>query len=336
MKQEDREGALSNGPLLEVRELKKHFPLRRPVRNSQGRRWLKAVDGVSFSLAKGETLALVGESGSGKSTVANSIVRLVEPSGGECLYRGEDVFAMSSRRLRKHRQEVQLVFQDPYGSLDNRMTILHIVAEPWAIHGTVPRTGWITAAGDLLERVGLDGSALSRYPHQFSGGQRQRIAIARAIALSPELLVCDEPVSALDVSVQAQILNLLAEIQAESDLSYLFITHDLSVVRYLASSVLVMYLGRVMEHGTRETIFASPAHPYTKALFSAAPIPEPKSVQRHETIVLTGDLPSPADPPSGCVFRTRCWKAEDICSVVTPPLVTQPTGQLAACHFPEQ
>jgi oligopeptide/dipeptide ABC transporter ATP-binding protein len=327
-------GATKAGePLVGVRDLVKHFPTRRRLRRHGGT--VRAVDGVSFDLRAGETLALVGESGCGKSTVARCVMRFVKPTAGRITYRGTDVTHYSKRRLRPLRDVVQIVFQDPYASLNPRMSVRDLVAEPLRIRGLDPAV-MRTRADELLDRVGLDRRLRDRYPHEFSGGQRQRIAIARALALRPRVVVLDEPVSALDVSVQAQVIGLLQDLQAELGLAYLFISHDLSVVHHLADRVAVMYLGRMVEEGACDEVFASPVHPYTRALLSAAPITDPTQRGRRRRIILTGDVPSPADPPSGCRFRTRCWKAADICAHAVPNLIERGTaGHPAACHFPE-
>ncbi|WP_166356312.1 dipeptide ABC transporter ATP-binding protein [Phytoactinopolyspora sp. HAJB-30] len=333
-----RGGAVVTGePLLKVDGLIKHFPIGRKVIGPGGLATVKAVDGVSFELARGETLGIVGESGCGKSTVAKTLVRLEEPTSGTATFEGEDIFAMSARRLRKLRREVQIIFQDPYGSLNPRMTVGDIITEAWEIHkDTVPRRQRKTQAQELLERVGLDPGMINRYPHQFSGGQRQRIGIARALTLRPKIIICDEPVSALDVSVQAQVVNLLEEIQDDFGLSYIFIAHDLSVVRHISDRVGVMYLGRIVELGNEQQIYEEATHPYTQALLSAVPIPDPdeSAVAKANRIVLEGDVPSPIDPPSGCHFRTRCWKADSRCAEEDPELIDRfAHGHPSACHY---
>lgn len=295
-------------PVLEVRDLVKHYP----VRNGLLRRavaTVKAVDGVSLTLGSGRTLGLVGESGSGKSTLARVLVGIETPTSGQVLVDGEDVTRLSRAGRKQLRRDVQMVFQDPYTSLNPRMSVGEIVGEPFAIHGITPPGGRRTAVADLLELVGLDPDHANRYPHQFSGGQRQRVGIARALALRPKILVCDEPVSALDVSVQGQVINLLEDLQEELGLSYLFVAHDLGVVRHIAHDVAVMYLGRIVEQGPGSAVYDTARHPYTQALLSAVPVPDPSVRLTAAPIVLEGDPPSPVDPPSGCPFHTRCWLA---------------------------
>jgi oligopeptide transport system ATP-binding protein len=320
--------------LLEAIDLQRHFGVARE-RLFGPAPTLRAVDGVSVELRKGETLGIVGESGCGKSTLAKLLVGLERPTGGKVLHKGRDVAGMSGRQLRWFRRDVQIVFQDPYSSLNPRMTVGKIVSEPWTVFpDVVPRADRRARLTELLQRVGLSERHAGRYPHQFSGGQRQRIGIARALALAPEIIVYDEPVSALDVSVQAQIINLLSNLQAELGLSYVFISHDLSVIRHVSTRVAVMYLGKVVEYGTADEVYQAPRHPYTRALLSAAP-----RAGGSGRILLEGDLPSPIDPPSGCRFRTRCWKVQDICAEREPPLEAKDSGDgpehLAACHFPE-
>jgi oligopeptide/dipeptide ABC transporter ATP-binding protein len=321
--------------ILEVRDLVKHFAVRTGFRPS-ARRLVRAVDGVSFMLGSGETLSLVGESGCGKSTVGRMVVRLLEPTSGRVLFRGEDITHASRRRLRPLRRHLQIVFQDPYASLNPRMTMRELIAEPLRVHGLVPRGDRDVRVQELIELVGLDPRHAGRFPHAFSGGQRQRIGIARTLAVDPDVLVLDEPVSALDVSVQAQIVNLLMDLQERLGLSYVFISHDLSVVRHISTRIAVMYLGRIVETGGVEEIFRSPGHPYTQALLSSVPTGDPARGAIQDRIILRGDVPDPANPPSGCAFRTRCFKARDLCAELVPELVSRPpVAHPAACHFAE-
>jgi len=304
--------------LLEVNQLKKYFPVRSGL-FSKISAWVKAVDDVSFDIKPGETFGLVGESGCGKTTVGRTILRLMEPSGGEAIFEGDNIFSMNSKTLRATRRRMQIVFQDPYSSLNPRMTVGSIVGEPLLVHKLAKGQNLTDNVYQLLNRVGLRPEHYSRYPHEFSGGQRQRIGIARALALNPKFIVCDEAVSALDVSIQAQIINLLKDLQDEYHLSYLFITHDLNVVQYIANRIAVMYLGKLAEVAPSETLFSNPKHPYTQALLSANPQPDP--TVHHERILLPGDVPSPLNPPSGCRFHTRCPQVMDHCKTAEPPLI---------------
>jgi len=323
--------------ILEIDGLVKHYPITRGVVFKKTIGHVKAVDGVSLALHSGETLGVVGESGCGKSTLARVLLNLEKPTAGTVRYKGSDIFKMDASALRRLRRQIQLVMQDPYTSLNPRMTVGDLIGEPFEIHREVaPKGSRAGKVRELLDLVGLNPEHINRYPHQFSGGQRQRIGIARALALRPEIIVCDEPVSALDVSIQAQVMNLLEKLQGEFGLSYIFIAHDLSVVRHLSERVAVMYLGKVVEVGTEDEIYDKPTHPYTQALLSAVPVPDPTVRETKAIIRLTGDVPSPADPPSGCRFRTRCWKAQDICATEEPALVERPTSaHPSACHFAE-
>ena len=316
--------------LLEVEDLRKYFPVRGGV---FGRKVgeVKAVDGISFSIKKGETLGLVGESGSGKSTAGRSILRLIEPTSGQVRFNGQNVFELGKEELREMRRRMQIIFQDPYASLNPRMTVGSIVGEPFAIHKIAAGRDREERVEALLMRVGLSADHMRRYPHEFSGGQRQRIGIARALALHPEFIIGDEPVSALDVSIQAQVINLLEDLQQEMGLSYLIIAHDLSVVRHISHRIAVMYLGKLVEIADNEQLYNNPLHPYTEALLSAVPVPDPR--MKKERIVLTGDIPSPINPPSGCVFHTRCPIVEDRCKTEVPKLRKLDDGRLLACHL---
>lgn len=323
--------------VLDVQGLVKHFPLRQGVIFQKQVGAVQAVDGVDLQLRRGETLGIVGESGCGKSTLAKLLVRLEDPDEGQILFRGEDFLAVSGEHLRHLRRKIQVIFQDPYTSLNPRMSVGDIIAEPFRVHPDIkPKQGIRARVQELLDVVGLNPDHINRYPHQFSGGQRQRIGIARGLALNPDVIILDEPVSALDVSVQAQVMNLLDDLQQEFGLSYIFIAHDLSVVRHISDRVGVMYLGTIVELGTEEEIYGAAAHPYTQALLSAVPLPDPTMRGRREQILLPGDPPSPANPPSGCRFRTRCWKATEICAEEVPELVTRPgTDHPSACHHAE-
>lgn len=326
-----------DAPILSVRDLVKHFPITRGVMFRRTIGHVRAVDGVSFDLYPGETLGVVGESGCGKSTLAQVLMRLEPPTSGSATFEGEDLFAKTGAALAAWRRDMQVVLQDPYTSLNPRKTVADIVGEPFEIHPEVaPKGDRVRRVQELLEVVGLNPEHARRYPHQFSGGQRQRIGIARALALRPKVIVCDEPVSALDVSIQAQVMNLLEDLQAEFGLSYVFIAHDLGVVRHLSDRIAVMYLGKIVEIGTGDEIYRHATHPYTQALLSAVPTPDPSQDARAGRIQLTGDVPSPSDPPSGCRFRTRCPKAAAICAEAEPPLAPgEHSDHPSACHFAE-
>ena len=324
----------SDEVLVEVRDLVKHFPIRQGLLQRQVGA-VRAVDGVSFDVMRGETLGLVGESGCGKSTTARLLLRLMEPTRGSVKLLGEEIAHIKGKQLKHMRRSMQMIFQDPYSSLNPRKTVGTIIGEPFVIHGLVKSDKERkSTVQELMDRVGLNPEHYNRYPHEFSGGQRQRIGVARALALRPKLIVADEPVSALDVSIQAQILNLLRELQREMGITLIFIAHDLSVVRHMCDRIAVMYLGRVVELATNEQLYAHPRMPYTGALMSAVPVPQPRLAASKKRQVLAGDVPSPANPPPACRFHTRCWKAPEICRQEDPPLEPKEGGNIAACHFP--
>jgi peptide/nickel transport system ATP-binding protein len=323
--------------LLEVEGLRRYFPITQGIIFQKQTGAVKAVDGVDLSIHTGETLGVVGESGCGKTTTGRLVTRLDEPTGGTIRFEGSDITHLSRAKMRPFRREIQMIFQDPFSSLNPRQTVGTIIAAPFDIQKVKTEGGTKKAVQTLMERVGLNPEHYNRYPHEFSGGQRQRIGVARALALRPKLIVCDEPVSALDVSIQAQIVNLLDDLQDEFNLAYLFIAHDLSVIRHISDRVAVMYLGKVVEMADRDELYNHARHPYTHALLSAVPEADPDATGQRERIRLTGDVPSPLNPPSGCRFRTRCWKAEDICAEQEPPLLQiGAPGHKAACHFPEE
>ena len=336
----------NESPLVEVRNLQKFFPITSNSIFAKVKGENKAVNGISFSIKRGETLGLVGESGCGKSTAGRTLLKLYEPTGGEILFNGEEITNYSPRKMKALRTKMQIIFQDPYSSLNPRHSVGEIIGAAFTIHGMDSADSVDSAVSSrskgeikrevqaLMERVGLNPEHYNRYPHEFSGGQRQRIGIARALALKPEFIVCDEPVSALDVSIQAQVINLLDDLKADFGLSYLFIAHDLSVVQHISDRVAVMYLGKIVEIAPTEEIYQRPHHPYTKALLSAIPIPDPVLESTREQIVLSGDLPSPSNPPTGCVFNTRCWKAQAKCFSEEPLLQLVDKSEVA-CHFPE-
>jgi oligopeptide transport system ATP-binding protein len=332
--------APAGNDLIEVEDLKVYFPIRSGIfQQSVGS--VKAVDGVSFTIRRGETLGLVGESGCGKSTTGRALIRLREPTAGKVTFDGVDLMSLKADALRKMRRRMQIIFQDPYGSLDPRMTVGSTIAEPIETHNLASGNAKRERIADLLRLVGLDPTYVSRYPHEFSGGQRQRIGVARALAVEPEFIVCDEPISALDVSIQGQVLNLLTDLRERLGLTYLFIAHDLSVVKHISDRVAVMYLGKIVEIGPPDQVYAAPGHPYTRALLSAVPVPDPAAERKRRRVILKGDVPSPVNPPSGCRFHTRCWLYErlgqpETCRTDDPQLRVLEGEQSAACHFSEE
>ncbi len=328
--QEDFQKPFDPECLLEVRHLRKCFPLKKTITGKVTKE-LVAVDDVSFKLKAGETLGIVGESGCGKTTTGRAILKLHQPTAGQVIFDGQDITNYKPKQMREIRKQMQIIFQDPYSSLPPRDTVGGLLSEPVQVHGIVPKSEVRNYVLDLMEKCGLRDYYFERYPHEFSGGQRQRICIARALSVNPKLVICDEPVSALDVSIQAQIINLLKNLQREMNLAYVFISHDLSVVKFISDKILVMYLGAVMEFGTKEDIFTNPLHPYTQALFSAVPNPDPTA--KMERIKLQGDIPSPANPPKGCRFHTRCPHAKEICKHITPEYKEYGNGHFAACHL---
>ncbi len=324
---------MANDILLSVKDLHKHFPIKSGVIFKKSNAYVHAVDGVSFDIYKGETLGLVGESGCGKSTTGRTVLQLFKPTSGSVIFEGKDLTALKGSELRSVRKDLQMIFQDPYASLNPRMTVGQIIGEPMEIHHTYKGEQQVKRIKELLGLVGLNPAFINRYPHEFSGGQRQRIGIARALALEPKLIVCDEPISALDVSIQAQVVNLLEDLQKEMGLTYLFIAHDLSMVRHISNRIAVMYLGIIIELAERNELYRNPLHPYSQALLSAVPYPDPEIEENRQRIILEGDVPSPVNPPSGCRFRTRCRYASEICAKERPEFREITQGHFAACHF---
>jgi peptide/nickel transport system ATP-binding protein len=322
-------------PILKLVGLKKYFETTAGGLFSKKKGTVKAVDGIDLEIAPGETVGLVGESGCGKTTVGRTVLKLYEPTEGQIIFQGQDISHLSRHEMKPLRSQMQMIFQDPFASLNPRQTVGALIGATFDIQGITPEGGVKKEVERLMERVGLNPEHVNRYPHEFSGGQRQRIGVARAIALKPKLIVADEPVSALDVSIQAQVVNLLDDLQNEFGMSYLFVAHDLSVVQHISDRVVVMYLGKIMEEANKHDLFLSPRHPYTKALLSAVPVPDPIKGRARERIILQGDLPSPMNPPAGCVFNTRCWKVQDKCRTDVPALIQIAPNHRLACHFPE-
>jgi oligopeptide transport system ATP-binding protein len=329
----ERVATQSPDTLVSIRDLRVHFPVRGGLLGTTVAS-LKAVDGVNLEIKRGETLGLVGESGCGKSTLGRAVLQLIKPKSGEVIFEGEDLTKLPPRRLREKRADMQMIFQDPFSSLDPRFTVGKLVSEPVENFGRLNRSAQRERVRELLRVVGLNPDWVNRYPHEFSGGQRQRIGIARALALNPKFIVADEPISALDVSIQAQVLNLLADLQQQFHLTYLFVAHNLSAIKHISDRVAVMYLGQIMELAGGDDVYGFPQHPYTIALLSASPVPDPEVESKRRRIILTGDVPSPVNPPSGCPFHPRCWRAQAICKEQRPPLEAKRPGHLAACHFP--
>ena len=322
-------------PVLKIEGLQKHFATTTGGAFSKVKGTVKAVDGVDLEIYPGQTVGLVGESGCGKTTAGRTILKLYEPTGGKIYFEGQDITSLTPKQMKPLRSKMQMIFQDPFASLNPRHTVGTLIGATFEVQGITPEGGIEKEVRRLMERVGLNPEHINRYPHEFSGGQRQRIGVARAIALKPKLIVADEPVSALDVSIQAQVVNLLEDLQDEFQMAYIFVAHDLSVVQHISDRVIVMYLGKVMEEADKTDLFTHPRHPYTKALLSAVPVPDPIKGRSRERIILQGDLPSPVNPPSGCVFNTRCWKATDKCRSEVPQLLQIGNNHRLACHFPE-